>query len=148
MQDQHNLGDDMSTFSRTGIAGVLLCFICLTPAARSGDDSNVENAKARLEAARKTFQAILERRKVDINAQWDEEKLYRWSRRWMEAAQAITDNKDGRIAAAEAHLKRMKNFEDLVKKMQSAGQASPEDVSAQEFFRLEAEHALIRAKGQ
>jgi hypothetical protein len=40
------------------------------------------------------------------------ERFYLWSRRWMEAASAQARTKADRVAAAQAHLDRMKGLED------------------------------------
>jgi hypothetical protein len=156
MLQPNNVGCNLFTLSwratmtaRTVMAGgVLACLMTLTSGACRSDEPGIENAKARMEAARKTFQAILERRNFDVSAAWDGEKLYRWSRRWMEGEQAVRIDKTGRIASAEAHLQRMKELEALVKRIRKAGMLSLEDVSAQEFFRLEAERSLMLAKGK
>jgi hypothetical protein len=127
--------------------GLVLGLALLTPTARC-DDKSVENAKARLEAARKTYRGMIERAKVDPNANADPERLYLWSRRWMEAERELATKAEEKVAAVEAHLDRMKTREAFVRKMIEKGFASPVDLAAQEFYRLEAEQWLAQLKGK
>jgi hypothetical protein len=77
----------------------------------------------------------------------DVDRIYRWSQRWLEAEQELNDKKGDRIAAAEAHLRRMKQLEDLVRNVYKAGAVAPIDLPAVEYYRLDAEAALSKAKG-
>jgi hypothetical protein len=109
-------------------------------------NAQVANAKARAEAAGKAFEAVRKRSTVDPVA-FDPEKLYRWSRRWMEAEQESSGTKEARVAAAEAHLERMKKLEGVVKQLaEKGGFAGAADVAAQTYFRLDAERDLARVK--
>src|SRR5262245_46686572 len=76
----------------------------------------------------------------------DVDRIYRWSKRWMEAEQESNDKKADHIAAAEAHWRRMKHLEDLVRNVYKAGAAAPIDLPAVEYYRLDAEVALSKAK--
>jgi hypothetical protein len=104
------------------------------------------NAKARAEAAAKVYQGTLDRAKVDPGAALDPEKLYQWSRRWMEAEQELSDKKKDRVAAAEAHLERMKKLESVFKTYFEKGLVGPVEPAAQTYFRLEAERGLAQIK--
>lgn len=110
--------------------------------------AKLTNAKARAEAASKVYRGTLERWKVDPNTQLDPEKLYQWSRRWMEAEQDLSDKKEDRTAAAEAHLERMKKLETLFKQYFEKKLITPAEVAAQTFFRLDAERTLAQIKGE
>jgi hypothetical protein len=77
----------------------------------------------------------------------DVDRIYRWSQRWLEAEQESNDKKADRIAAAENHLRRMKQLEDLVRNVYKAGAAAPIELPAVEYYRLDAEVALSKAKG-
>jgi hypothetical protein len=67
-----------------------------------------------------------------------------WSRRRLEAERE-QGGREQQVAAYEAHLKRMKQLQD---QLRVQTQVKPADLSAVEFFRLEAEDWLKRAKGQ
>jgi hypothetical protein len=59
--------------------------------------------KAQMDAARKAFELYLKRQQ-DRAGEPGPEKLYVWSRRWMEAQQALASEKDRRVQAAQDHL--------------------------------------------
>ena len=128
-------------------AGLVLGLAVLTTPARAGDTTR-ENAKERLEAARKVYEGIFQRARIDPNAALDPDKLALWSRRWMEAERELGDTKEQKIAAVQGHLDRMKKLEGTVKQMLQARLVSPIEVAAQEYYRLEAEQWLAQAKGQ
>jgi hypothetical protein len=125
-------------------AGLLLGLAVLTSAARADEDA-VANAKARTEAARKVYDGMLAKAKT-FGDPADPEKLYRWSRRWMEAECDTTDKKTDHVAAAEAHLDRMKKREALARELAKTGQIGPVEVAAAEYYRLKAEQTLARTK--
>lgn len=139
----------MSTFART-VRLVLLGFGVLAAVEARADDppanAKIENAKARLEAVRKVYKDLEERWKIDVNTHLDPEKPYQWSRRWMEAEQDLSSKKADQIAAAEAHLERMKKSEETIKLAEKAGFVLKAEVAAQNFFRLEAERTLANLK--
>jgi hypothetical protein len=142
----------MATWKAAGFGVVLgLCVAGgLTSLARADAKEDVANAKARVEAARKVYQGMLERQK-QVPGAFDAEKLYRWSRRWMEAQQDVSATKKNQVAAIEAHLDRMKRVEKTVKDLIKAGATSdlaPFEAKAAEFYRLEAEKWLRKAKGK
>jgi hypothetical protein len=136
--------------TRTVLA-LLLGFGALAPALGADDppaaNSKIANARARAEAAAKVYKGILERRQVDASAVTDPDRLYQWSQRWMEAEQELSDKKDDRIRAAEAHLDRMKKVETtLTGLLKKAHTVTPGDAAAATFFRLEAERTLANLK--
>jgi hypothetical protein len=131
------------------IAQLLLGIGVFSSSIPNTDESNLANAKERAEAASKVYQGIFERSKIDPNAPLDPEKLYQWSRRWMEAEQETNEKKEDRIAAAEAHLQRMKTLEKYALLLQEKkGLITTTEVAAQKFFRLEAERTLAQIKGK
>jgi hypothetical protein len=130
------------------VAGLLLGLGVLTSAAQRGEDPAAANARARLEAARQVYQGMLARAKVDPNAPLDPEKVYQWSRRWMEAARDLGTSKEDKIAAAADHLGRMKAIEAVIKQLFDKGFAIPVEVPAQAFFRLQAEQELAQARAK
>jgi hypothetical protein len=129
------------------VAGLILGLAPWALPARA-DDKAAANAKARLAAARKVYEGMLVRRKVDPAESLGSEKLYLWSRRWMEAQRELADKKEDKVAAVQGHLDRMKEMEAVVKQMRDRKIASEADVAAQEFYRLEAEQWLAQAGGK
>jgi hypothetical protein len=127
--------------------GLVLGLAALTFIARA-DDKTKENAKGRLEAARKVYEGISQRARIDPNASLDPDKLALWSRRWMEAERDLGDTKEEKIAAVQGHLDRMKKLEGLVKAMRQSALVTPMEVAAQEYYRLEAEQWLTQARAK
>jgi hypothetical protein len=129
------------------VAGLIIGLGPWTAPARA-DDKAAANARARLAAARKVYEGMLARAKVDPNTPPDFEKVYLWSRRWMEAQRDVEGKKEGKLAALQGHLDRMKKLEAFVKGMYEGKLATPVEVAAQEFYRLEAERWLAQAGGK
>jgi hypothetical protein len=125
--------------------GVLL--LATTATRASADDAKpAELAKARVEAARNVYEGMLERARIDARFALDPEKLYLWSRRWMEAEQAVAAEKAGRVAALQAHLARMKKLEANFEERRKNGTAPAYEVPQARFYRLEAEMWLADPK--
>jgi hypothetical protein len=130
----------------TGLA-FMLAFSPLISSVRA-DDKARDNAQARLEAARKVYQGILDRAKVDPTFQQTAiESLNLWSRRWLEAQRELSDKKEDRIAAAADHLERMKKLQADVTASKKGGLGTAADVAAADFYCLEAEQWLTQAGG-
>jgi hypothetical protein len=100
-------------------------------------------ATQRRDAARKTYEVMWanfrDRRVAD-------EVLYRWSLRWLEAEQKLSERQADQVAACKAHLDRMRELERLIRNIQRTGQIAIDEVSASEFYRVEAEIWLLQAK--
>lgn len=78
----------------------------------------------------------------------DPEAAYRWSRRWLEAEQEITQKPGAELAAARAHLQRMTMLEEVVKKQVSEAEGKSMFIEAANFYRIEAERSVIRAESE
>jgi hypothetical protein len=74
------------------------------------------------------------------------EVLYRWSRRWLNAERQLSARPADQVAALEAHLQRMRRLEALVQKVQRSGQTTIDEISATEYYRVEAEIWLLQAR--
>jgi RNA polymerase sigma factor (sigma-70 family) len=115
------------------------------PAAAEPKGDERGAARLREEAARRAFEMTVK----DFSAGRlpDMEGLYRWSRRWMESGIAASKTKPERVAAAEAHLKRMKDLERAAPEMRKV---SPDFLVSSEaaatYYRLEAEGLLDEAR--
>jgi hypothetical protein len=110
-----------------------------TPAPQP-DAVPAELRQARAEAARATYQG-LERRIRQEPEKVTPEDLYRWSCRLRDAERAGGDAR----AALTAHRDRMQRVEELVKALVRVGQASPYEVEAARYYRVEAEIGLLQA---
>lgn len=104
-----------------------------------------ELAKARLDAARKTYE--MKWRRIRGGGGGDPESLYAWSRRWRDAQVALEADKEGRLAAFRAHLNRMEQTAKLFAAHAKAGQGRQEDAEAAEYCRIQAAIDLARIKG-
>src|SRR4051812_23796583 len=89
-----------------GLAAAGWAVVAATPA---GPKPDAGNAKARADAARSVYEGVLRLHSVEPRAR-HYELLYRWSRRWMDVEQQAA-GKSQRVAAAKAHLSRMRDLE-------------------------------------
>ncbi len=101
-------------------------------------------AEARFKAATKQFGEVWA---FYRQSRSDSFQTYFWSRLVLDSQQALSDAKADRVAACEAHLERMRRLETLVKRVRKLGFGFSTDVGASEYYRLEAECWLERAKG-
>ncbi len=132
---------------------VLLLVLAAAPLAfhgpvHGGPGDAAANAKARMEAARKVYEGSLRWYREGPVQPLDPEKLYQWSRRWLEAQQDLATKKEDRVAAAKAHLTRMQALERITRLMHKGGSVRAFDVAAVEFYRLEAERWVAQAKAK
>jgi hypothetical protein len=77
----------------------------------------------------------------------DVDRIYLWSVRWLEAEREATTQPAERTAAYEGHRKRMRLLDDSVRARLRAGAVAPVEAPAAEFYRVEADIWLRRAKG-
>jgi hypothetical protein len=126
------------------IAGLLLGLAGMASTASAEEDA-AANARARLEAAQKVYKCLLARWRTDPNFSEPFEQLHRWSLRWREA-QAEPGTKKDRLAAAEAHLMRMRDLDKVARKLLEKRLLAPYEVSQTEFYRLDAEKHLHAVK--
>ena len=75
-------------------------------------------------------------------------ELAEWSQRWLEAELALTDAREWRMAAFEAHVERTKQAEETSAALEKAGQGHKADAEAARYFRSDAEIRLREAKGR
>ena len=115
------------------------------PAANKAPDGQIALKKALLTVARNTYEQFLQRRRLGL-ADPGAETYYLWSRRWLDAQLDLAGNKEERAAAYRDHLGRMRDVEQKARAQARAGQAEGAGASAAEYFRLQAELWLARAK--
>jgi hypothetical protein len=121
------------------------------PAAKDG--GNVEAlAHARADAARKAYDEAAKglqqtkRTGASLTIVTTPGEVYAWSVRWLNALRETVSTKEDRVAALEAHAKRMKELQQRVTEMARGGLLASPEVSAAEFYRVEAELRLAREK--
>jgi hypothetical protein len=100
--------------------------------------------RQRLEAARRAYKESYDLYREGRTR--DVDRMYRWSQRLLEAEQEVGANKEDRIAALEGHWKRMKQLEDLVRNLSKAGVVALVELPAVEYYRIDAEIALSKAR--
>jgi hypothetical protein len=111
------------------------------------DPRLLENARARAAAAQKVYEVTLRRLKTGAPGPGDPlDRLYWFSRRWMEAQRELAGKPEDRIAAVRDHLQRIQALEKIVQAMFKAGRVLADDAAAVEFYRLEAEGWLRKQR--
>lgn len=105
-----------------------------------------ELARARLKAARKTYEQLLQR--MGGGGISSREQLHLWSCRWRDAQGAVGKGKEEQVAAARDHLDRMKKLEETVTNFVRLGALHNSDLSAAEYYRIQAEIDLAQVKAR
>jgi len=122
---------------------------CTAAEQKSAPVANTANAKARLNAARKAYEEVLQQYRINGGSVAIEAGSFRdWSVRWMQARNELSQKKDDEIAALEEHLERMQLWKDMCDADVKNGTAPRVATSVTEFFRLEAEDWLGAAKAE
>lgn len=119
---------------------LLPTFGSATPAAVTREDLTA----AKLKAARLVYEAMV-KELHEGRGQVDADRLYLWSRRWMEAQRDASPKKADQIAALEAHRDRMKDLRKMAEQRYKAGQGSHAEVLCVDFYLAEAELWLSKA---
>lgn len=104
-------------------------------------------AKQRVDAARMTYEQLVIEPPKQGAARANPEQTYVWSRRWMEAEQDAAADRPAALAAAEAHLARMRELAQRSETLFQAGQTSAGEVAAAKFYRLDAEWSAAKYRG-
>jgi hypothetical protein len=78
----------------------------------------------------------------------DSEKVYRSSRRLLEAARDAATDGPGRVAAFEGHLERIGRLEAKIAKIRRLGFGNSLDVLEVDYYRKEAEFWLAEARAK
>lgn len=126
------------------VVGVLLLGVHLAVATGEKALDSEDLAKERMEAARRAYQFAWDEFKPFDLSKGDEEKVYRWSRRWMEAERDLASTKAERMAALQGHIDRMKKLEVEVSTIN--GSTIPfQHITATNFYRAEAENLRYSA---
>ena len=112
---------------------------------RQGAKSDPAKLQERVRAAQKVYELSLEAQQHGV-ANIDQEHLYRWSVRWMEAEREAAQKQPDRITALARHWKRTQSMKEIARQMYEARQASATEIAAAEYFCLEAEAWLTSAR--
>jgi hypothetical protein len=122
---------------------LVLSVLSLAPSGREAPPDLAPMAEARYQAAVKEYDetwAYFQQNRIDSY------QVYVWSRLVLDSRREIARKPADQIAALEEHLDRMKKLESLIKKVRRLGFGRSYDVGASEYYRLEAELWLARAK--
>jgi hypothetical protein len=128
------------------VLGLVLAGVALAPKFTAESPDSNQLAKAQMEAARRTYELTWTR--AEMGEGGDAEQVYQWSVRWLEAQRDLSGTKAGQLAALEAHQTRMQRLERRVAAMVKAGQGRQSEGTAAEYYRLEADLWLARAKAK
>ena len=128
---------------RPALLGLTLTALSVAPAPPEPPPKPSPLAEARYKAAARQFEEVWIYYQQSRTQSF---QTYYWSRLLLESQQDLSDAKADRIAALEAHLDRMKRLEALVLKVRKLGFGFSTDVGATEYYRLEAERWLEKAK--
>jgi hypothetical protein len=130
--------------SRFVFLTLVLAGLSIAPAAPNDPPKPSPLADARYQAAVKQYEITWS---YYQQARIDSYQVYVWSRLVLDAYRDRAEKPADRIVALEDHLARMKKLEELIKKVRRLGFGRSSDVGASEYYRLEAEHWLVLAKG-
>jgi len=104
-------------------------------------------AKEKLHASNNAYEIAWAQFKPFDLSKGDGEKVYRWSRRWMEAQRDMATNKIENLAAIKAHFDRMRRLEEEVQNY-ARGTIPFQQMEATRFYRAEAEAWLAEEKSK
>jgi hypothetical protein len=132
------------------VAGALLLGLISVGLVRADQETDPAKRLAQLaierrDAARKTYEVTWANYRDGMAAG---EMVYRWSLRWLEAERQLSERPVDQVTAFKDHLERMYDLEQLVRRVmaRAPGQATIDQVSAAEYYRVEAEMWLLQAK--
>jgi hypothetical protein len=125
---------------------VLFAFALRAQAIQPTPTVTVSVLKARVEAAQKTYEYVA--RNYMESRPPIGELLYRWSRRWLNAELDLNGQKEDQVAAYQAHLIRMRELEQSTRGRWKNRTVSIEEWTGAQFYRLEAEIWLARARAR
>ena len=132
--------------TRSGsLLGLFLTMVAVAPAPPEKSTEAAALAQARSRAALAQFEEVWTYYRQSRTESFP---VYFWSRLVLDSERDSSDKKADRVAAAQAHLDRMQRLETLVKKVRRLGFGFSVDVKATEYYGLEAQYWLERAKNE
>jgi hypothetical protein len=108
--------------------------------------ATAELAKARLEAAQKTFAEVWRTHHEGRYSRT--ESVYQWSLRWLAAERDLSPAKADQVAAFKAHWNRMRDLDRMTREKYRSRLVPGEEATAAEFYRLEAELWWTKAQAE
>jgi hypothetical protein len=139
----------MSALSRRGFIGsaaVVATLVESTAGAQENAEDVSATAQARLALARAALAAVSVAVGRGHFNPGERDPISIWSRRRLESRLDLSKTKADRIAAAQEHVDEMKGVEQLVLRLEQAGQVDRLSRMDAEYRRLEAESWLEREK--
>jgi hypothetical protein len=100
--------------------------------------------KAKVEAARRTYEVTWKNYRDGLAP--PVELPYRWSCRWLKAERELSQEKAEQVAACKAHLERMREMERIERELRRSKLNPVNEVTAAEYYRIEAEVWLTEAQ--
>jgi hypothetical protein len=113
---------------------------------RGGDEKITGLLKEQLASARKAFELNWKSYQTHVRFAADPESICLWSKRWLDAEQALAKKKSEKSSALEDHIARIKMLEESVAKLSKIEASFQRQLAMVTFFRLEAEILLAQAK--
>ncbi len=110
-------------------------------------DPSQELLKARVQAALKAYEGYW-KSALQFDKDFDCERLYQWSRRILEAQQALAPNKEARLIVLKYHLDRMFELRRFTEAFAKTGEGPERDFQASRFYVLEAEIWIAQEKAR
>jgi hypothetical protein len=114
------------------------------PDAKESEKLLIKLRKAKLEAARQTFNVVS--KNFNEGPVRGVELPYRWSRRLLEAERQMSAEKSAQISAFQRHVERMQNVERVARDLYRERVNTVNEVTAAEYYRREAEIWLVQAR--
>ena len=124
------------------VAGVLLIGVAWSAAPPKEVAKEVDQSKAKIAA---DVYAQM-RMRLSNNEQYDIEDLALWSQHLLDAELEVATDDSQRVAAYEAHSKRNTELARIAKSFVASGQGRESEALAAEYYRLQAESQLAKAK--
>lgn len=116
--------------------GLVLAVGVILPVALGAEPrTTLALAEAKVKAAQKAYEESV---KAIRDGRSDAEKVYVWSRRWLEA-QRDADKKADRTAGLKAHRDRMKDLRQTAEALYKLAKAPYAEVAGTEYYLAEAE---------
>ena len=134
-------------FLTVGVAGSGLFLAGLLMAQNVGERAKTDppSAAARLAAVERVCGMFHDEKTGAPKTHADH---YLWSMRWMDAQRDVAGTKVERTAAVQAHLERMRKFHKDMADLAKSSVVSRFELAATEYYVVEAEELLARAKAE
>jgi hypothetical protein len=107
-----------------------------------------KNAKIQADLAQTYYKGMMSSYNNSADQPFDIEKFSLWSWRWASAQRDASEKKEGRIAALQAHVDRMKELERQTRSKVKSNLVPRYEAAAAEYHRREAERQLVKEKAK